>query len=440
LYFTPYPDHMASYGLPRPPRAFAPMLGGSWRGGNGRGSVRGYNPFEREEPQEAQIMADLTDKIDFIQLPTSEVEKVSGQGITIDNFEVVASYSWDDAVSPTIIVPAYPPVWINRQLPYAVPRDSGLVYVDQNASRLRSSPLLPLIAAVSHLAPEFDFSSVDFVTDRNGLRKLFRWASGDETAETFRIDLEFAGVKTILMQRWAISSVQEGGPGYEKEFEKASTRPAPGCETACGHTRIVTYDLVGLKMLVRYTTDACLLTQPERRAAAIKMPTDINDLSVALRKLTVHQTEREITKIPVFDGKHLNIITEGTLVPQSSLVELKTRGLKFVDSFNWNDTYPQLLLSQTPRMFLCLHEYGTFKEVREKTLGELETGEVARKATDGLRKLKRILKEIREIVLGEGEGAMLSLVCKKQGKEIVFYKREGTGASLPKEMLEKFGT
>jgi hypothetical protein len=126
-------------------------------------------------------------------------------------------------------------------MPYPVPRDNRLVYVDQNASRLSSSPLLPLIAAVSHCAPDFDFSSVDFITDRNGLRKLLRWASGDENAGTFRIDLEFVGVKTILMQRWEIYAVENTGPGYEKEFEKASTRPAPGCETALRHNRIITY-------------------------------------------------------------------------------------------------------------------------------------------------------------------------------------------------------
>ncbi|KAF8516443.1 hypothetical protein BU17DRAFT_92788 [Hysterangium stoloniferum] len=425
---------MASYGLPTPSRsrrAFVPR-------GKGRANAPGRNPFERKEPSEAQIMENLTDKVDFISLPASQAEEVSGNSIAIGNFEVVASYSWDDAVSPTMIVPASPPVWRNRPMPYAVPRDSGLTYVDHNASRLSSSPLLPLIAAVSHLAPRFDFSSVDFVTDRNGLRKLLRWASGGENAGTFRIDLEFVGVKTIIMQRWEIYAVENGGPGYEKEFEKASTRLAPGCETATGHTRIITYDLDGLKMLVRYRTDACLPTQPAGNVVATKKTNDFNDLSAAFGNLTVHQTEREIIKIPTFDGNHLNIITEGNLVPQSSLLELKTRSIKSVDNFDWNESYPQLLLSQTPHMFVCVHDHGTFTEVRKKTLEELKTGEVARKTADGLRKLKRILEEIREIVLGEGEGAMLSLVCKKEGKEIVLYKREGTGASLPKEMLQKF--
>jgi hypothetical protein len=98
---------MASYRLPRPSRpagAFSPTRGGSWRE-KGRGNAPGHNPFERKEPSDEQIMEDLTDKIDFISLPASEVEEVSEKGIVIDNFEALASYSWDDSLSPTIIVP-----------------------------------------------------------------------------------------------------------------------------------------------------------------------------------------------------------------------------------------------------------------------------------------------------------------------------------------------
>ena len=134
-----------------------------------------------------------------------------------------------------------PPVWRGRTMPYAVPRDTGTVFVDQNAARLSSSPLLALVAAVSHHAPTFPLSSVDFVTDRNGLRKLWRWVSGDDGAGTFRIDIERVGARTVLMERWEVERTQAGGPGYEKEFEKASTTPAAGCERATGHHRILTY-------------------------------------------------------------------------------------------------------------------------------------------------------------------------------------------------------
>lgn len=126
-------------------------------------------------------------------------------------------------------------------MPYTVPRDTGVVYIDHNAARLSSSPLFPLIAAVSHYAPDFPLPSVDFVTDRNGLRKLCRWASGDPKAGTFRIDIDRVGKKTVLMQRWETEMTQWGGPGYEREFERASTTPGAGSEGTTGHHRIVTY-------------------------------------------------------------------------------------------------------------------------------------------------------------------------------------------------------
>ena len=131
--------------------------------------------------------------------------------------------------------------------------DHGYDFVDQNGHRMGPRTLLPLIRAVQDVESQsgikeedkFDWSSVDFVTDRNGLRKLLRWinhASGDPPRD-FRIDLQLAGSKTVLMNRWEQITKEQPGArrSYGFNFEEAMTVIAPGCERGTGYHRIVTY-------------------------------------------------------------------------------------------------------------------------------------------------------------------------------------------------------
>jgi hypothetical protein len=109
-----------------------------------------------------------------------------------------------------------------------------------------SATLLPLITAVDKIAeeeykPSFDWASVDFVTDRNGLRKLLRWIDGTAT-KSFRIDMQLAGTHSVLLNRWERRTREElSGFTYGFNFEKASTKVTTGCEESTGHHRIVKY-------------------------------------------------------------------------------------------------------------------------------------------------------------------------------------------------------
>lgn len=114
-----------------------------------------------------------------------------------------------------------------------------------------SAVLLPLIAAVDKTYENqgspaaFDWADqFDFVTDRNGLRKLLRWIDGAGSGspfKEFRIDMQLAG-RTVLLNRWEKRTRENlSGFTYGFNFEKASTDPAPGCEESSGHHRIIRY-------------------------------------------------------------------------------------------------------------------------------------------------------------------------------------------------------
>ena len=59
---------------------------------------------------------------------------------------------------------------------------------------------------------QIDWPSVDFITDRNALRKLLRWGSG-VSGKDFRIDLELAGERTVFLNRWVLG-MGDGNHGW----------------------------------------------------------------------------------------------------------------------------------------------------------------------------------------------------------------------------------
>jgi hypothetical protein len=130
-------------------------------------------------------------------------------------------------------------------MPFTVEANAGISFVHENDFRMPSAPLLPLFKSVDHVAmhddqANIDWSSIDFVTDRNGLRKLLRWINNTATTE-FRIDMQLAGQRTVLFNRWEKRTREVPQWAYGLNFHKESTTPAPGCKLGSGHHRVITY-------------------------------------------------------------------------------------------------------------------------------------------------------------------------------------------------------
>lgn len=90
---------------------------------------------------------------------------------------------------------------------------------------------------------DLEWGMLDFVTDRNNLRKLTRWLNDEDgTCKDFRIDMQLAGTKTVLLSRWE-KRYRETMPGntFGFGFEVANTKAVKGCEKSTGHHRIVKY-------------------------------------------------------------------------------------------------------------------------------------------------------------------------------------------------------
>ncbi|KAG6909281.1 hypothetical protein DXG01_001225 [Tephrocybe rancida] len=363
--------------------------------------------------------------------------------VKITDLQYAGSYNWLDKPTPTIIVPGSPRQWANRATPYQVHADDGMSFKDQNGFRCPTSVLLPLVTAVNRMSTlsneHFDWAAINFVTDRNNLRKLLRWING--TGDNFRIDIQLAG-KTILFNRWEDRyQEQMSGRTFGFNFETASTRSAPGCESSTGHHRIVRYDLNGLKLVVRFEVDACIISAASPTASPSSTSTSggLDDIIGALSGVKLDTATATPPPPTAHSGAFpkITIIPAGSIVPQASIVELTTRSTNNALNFNWKESYPQLFLSQTAHHFLAVHERGRFHEVNKRKLESSELKKVALdEIQENLKKLRRLLDQVKDLVIKHGERGRLSLVCRNG--ELKVYSRTSQASCLPDEVLQLF--
>ncbi|KAK0448476.1 uncharacterized protein EV420DRAFT_1647373 [Desarmillaria tabescens] len=294
-----------------------------------------------------------------------------GQRVEITGTRYLGSYSWLKARKPIILVPGAPRIWTHRQTPFTLPPDFGYQACDFNAHRLPPYPLLPIFIAID----TFDWASADVVAD-SGQRR------------DFRMDLQLAGSKTVLCTRWEPKVLMNANPGgYGRNFERMHTRPAPGCENTTSHHRVITYDLAGMKMVVRAEVDACL---------------------------------------PDLDGK----AAYAQEIPQSALVELTTKH-ESRDS-RWSHKHMQMCISQTPNLIYGIHRNGVFNKVVKKGNPVDVHGHMEFK----LRLLRRALENIQQLVVASGLRGRLTLIY--EDKVLKVYQRNLENSLLPEEYLEMF--
>ncbi|KAF9046287.1 hypothetical protein BJ165DRAFT_1527400 [Panaeolus papilionaceus] len=356
------------------------------------------------------MMKGLQDTHSIITVPGSQDHK---EEVIISDVKCIGSYNWIKGPldEPTIIVPGSPAHWDERPLPYGVQPDVGPWPVDEHTLRLPSAPFLPLVAAVNqiqqdHQGAPFDWASVDFITSRNVLRNLTRWTRG-QSKDDFRIDLDVVGKKTVLLNRWT-SSNSEGefwGNTFGINFEKESTTIGEDCENATGNIRVVTYDLNGLKMVVRFEVNACIPEDYIQKGVG----DPLDDLTTRLERVEINRI------LPIFDNiGPLNIIRGGKF-PEEAAIEITTRSAHNLarNSFDWREAYPQLFLSQTKHHFLAIHDRGHFAKLEKRTLESKEFKSVEKDVQNDLKRLHSVLQTIQGKVQDWGTATKLSLVFRK---------------------------
>ncbi|OJJ79219.1 uncharacterized protein ASPGLDRAFT_77729 [Aspergillus glaucus CBS 516.65] len=256
--------------------------------------------------------------------------------------------------TPTIAVPGSSAQWSASQRPK---KDSGLVYIAQNAARHPDSPLEPLFRSLYIEQPSFDINSINVVTNRNNIGKLLSFINPTLTRkglDPFTIQVEMTA-QTAIFCREETATYEVTGPGefrgFGHEFEKAST--ITQVKGSTGHHRIVSYRLGGLSFLVRHGTDGfCGNLEPvvkDDESTRNNLANMLATLSLSLDTTSTDET---------FVQSKLTTKREGRVVPRESTLEIKTR--VFHKLLKLQKVAPQLRVSQTPKLIRAYHQRGKF--------------------------------------------------------------------------------
>jgi hypothetical protein len=208
-----------------------------------------------------------------------------------------------------------------------------------------------------------------------------------------------------------------------------------------------------LKMIVRFEVDACL---PTTNAGGQAKTTKTGGISDTKRSLT--QTENvsgvddlleafgslKLQSATTKESPTINVVRAGTQVPQDALIEVTSRSVNYVDQLDWNELYPQLVLSQTPAVRLGVHQRGTFTSLREWQVDGSADSSVPglsaqrKETTVQIVRLAVVLKRVQQLAVtrGPGPAGSFSLIC--EGGVLRVYGRNDKKGCLPRDVMARF--
>nr|POF02121.1 hypothetical protein CFP56_69036 [Quercus suber] len=346
----------------------------------------------------------------------------------ITNVTHLASYNWIDATTPSIAVPGCPPVWSAIKLPKKVKKDSGHSYIDQNAARHPESPLEPLFRALYVEKPSFDIRTIDFVSDRNNIRKLLSFVDPTTSrngVESFTIKAE-AVKDTVLLCRNDAKVEELIGPndfkGFGHEFEKTYTTNQVAGST--GHHRIISFRFGDLRLLVRYEADGYVRHTDISDDEPVQ-----NDMLGLMKNLSLGS---DIEDSGGTTGTKVTIRKAGRRVSLASILEIKTRVAHKLLSFD--EVASQLWVSQTPNLVRAYHDRGIFSvPVVEDIRAAVKDWEKKKQKT--LLVLVALLQKISEVI--KKHGSVLIRYYSDEDK-LTISRADATAKMLPKDLHLKW--
>ncbi|KAL8905638.1 MAG: hypothetical protein Q9207_002511 [Kuettlingeria erythrocarpa] len=346
---------------------------------------------------------------------------------TIGNFTSVASYNWLDDPNPTILVPGRPPTWSPPSLPQSIAPDTGFRFIDQNADRYPKSPLTPLFSSILHTHGTYPFETMDIISDRSPLRKLYAFAVNEPDLHDFRFGVSTfngSGNKTTVVfnrMEKRTRDEYEGVTfhGYRSGFEVQYLRPVGNARGSRSHHRISCYEFGGLNFLVRSAVDGYLpnnapaSTPGVQEGNIVEEPKDLGFQEESSRpvdgtleggstdsvkgKEKAHQVGDSFSHTAWAGGDTsgkedagLNIVSGSSAfkISHETLLELVARSKYSKSPFNIAAKMPDLYLSQTMNFVEAYHRnVGYRKATAGKPEGIFMLEDV--KVTD----LKEVLKK-----------------------------------------------
>lgn len=332
----------------------------------------------------------------------SQVDLGGHQGpleASITNVKQLSSYNWLDKDKPTIVVPGCPSLWKEHKGSKTFTKDSGLVYIDENAARSPASPLEPLFAALFTTHPSFDIRSVDVIIDRSNIRRLLCFINPQISGmknDPFTMGVEVVG-KTAIFTRQEPAATKIIKPsefiGFGHQFEKDYTENE--IKGTTGHYEIMSYDFGSMNFVVRYEADGYVDT-----GAQTSGQTENDPLSEIVGSLSLASHENDPKEVAVETA--VSVQQAGRMIPYNLILELKTR--VFTNRLSIDDVAAQLWASQTSKLVRAYYNRGTFQEpLMEDVGGQIKRWE--KQNYGELQKLAVLIRKIADVAESSGGSA-----------------------------------
>jgi hypothetical protein len=174
---------------------------------------------------------------------------------------------------------------------------------------------------------------------------------------------------------------------------------------------LVRYEFGGIDMIVRFELDAVTEAAP---------PAKNNDsLLDAMRGTSVKSRPLPLPRYSETKAGLTIYRTPYPSPPLSSFIEKKTRSSK--GELDYIDIYGQLVLSQTPHLYVARHTRGYFSSLEKVSLGEGKLMDIAQSTQGIMGKVAGMIKEMMDCVDEFGE---CCFIWKGEGSNVEVWRGE----------------
>ena len=203
----------------------------------------------------------------MILITVSEISHLNLQELktpiltSITNIKPLSFYNWIEAFNITfmIIVSGSPALWSASGVSQWLKKNSGLIYIAQNAAQHSENSFKLLFHALYIMYSSFNICLTDVMTDWNNICKLLLFIDPSfarNRLEAFTINIEVKKNITIFCCN-KIKTIEyirsQEFKGYNHEFKKAYTIAQINSSTE--HYRIISYHFSDLNFVVCHETD-----------------------------------------------------------------------------------------------------------------------------------------------------------------------------------------
>ena len=341
----------------------------------------------------------------------------STPGKNVSDFTSVGSYNWASQSmpkKPIIIVPGTPN-YLKQDI-----KCQQLIMSDfqkicsENQYFMYKYPMEPMFRAVTLCTPEFDFKTIDLITERNNLRKLLNFVE-ENSSESFRIEIQLIENETLIFIRKderVMMSCQDYSKDFKEKFSEKGSKDL-------SYWKIVTHMIGDIRVMSQFEVD-CVETASYPSAAEPK-PTETEPIKF-----------NQNSKLSYIAGNSIDLQNE-------KLVEMSTKGIWKGEYTFPNNKWSHLALSNINVLLLGWHKKGKLQKIERLSFDEVteKCGREKDEIQKSIGKLHALLKMIKEIIKNQGDhGSVFALVYDKDAGEnsLEIFEVSNHSGCLPHEL------